>query len=179
MSTKQFICLFGFAFVALTAYANPKPAPEQTIGMYSGVVLALACEIAVVLFLLRKYHFRTGVLGAFLCGLNALTFAGAFETPLERVLYATGLPDSICLILVEGGIVLCEAIALYYFVRLPFVRSPQSLNISFLTAIIIYCVGNATSFVTGWFFIRSFMWFYWRSHGIGHGVGYFRSLMPW
>jgi len=178
MSRKQFVCLVGFAFVALSAHANPKPAPEQTVGMYSGVVLALVCEIAVVLFLLRKYHFRTGVLCAFLCILNALTFTGAFETPWSQYLYDIGIPGSICLLLVEGSIVLCEAIFLYFFVRLPVARSTQSLNISFLTAVTISCIGNVTSFVAGWFLIKSFMWFFWWFHG-HRGAGYFRSLMEW
>jgi hypothetical protein len=179
MNAKHIISLLLILFVSFTAYADPVPSPEQTVGMFTGVGLALSCEVAAVLFLLRRHHYRIGMLGVCLFVLNVLTFFGAFETPLTRVLIdATDFPEMLCVLIIEGAIVLCEAIALFLLVRLPFIRMPESTSITIQTSILVSCVGNMTSFISGWFFIRSFMWLFWQSHGMMRGVGYFRYLMP-
>lgn len=166
-----------FFLFGSTAYADPRPSPEQNVAVFSGAGLALVCEVLVVLFAVQRYRYRAVPLGLCLYFINVLFYTCAFETPFFDLLQqVTRAPGRTVLLVVELGIVVFEAAALFYLVRFPFVRSSHSTNISFMAAVMVSCIGNLTSYVTGWFFIRSFMWFYWRSLGLGSG-GYFHYLL--
>lgn len=153
-----------FFLLGDTAYANPRPpSTKQLTAAYTGVGLALACEVLILLLAVRRYHYRVFPLGLCLFFVNVLSFTGAFMTPFSKfLLRVTHFSDGIALIVTELCIVAFETAALFYLVKLPFIRSPQSRNISLKASLVVTCLGNLTSFATGFVFVWLAQWIFWR-----------------
>lgn len=163
---------------AASAWAYPQPVTEPAVPFYTGVLLALMCEVAVVVWLTRRRGFHSFRLALVYFVLTGGTYVTALHGGvMSRLQQWVPVSDLGILGLTEILIVGVEGVVLAGLTRWTVLCRAEAKPLSLAAALGVATLANATSFAAGWFFMRSFFWLHYVARGMAPGR-YWEFLLP-